>query len=73
MPATLCASLPATAAALTTLLMLATPVTAKPVASEAGPSTQLQEIRFAGRKSCPLGQHYSTYYRRCVWWGPLKT
>ncbi len=43
----------------------------EPVASTS--TAGLETARFAGRRSCPLGQHYSTYYRRCVWWLPLRT
>lgn len=36
-------------------------------------TASIENVRSAGRRTCPLGQHYSTYYRRCVWWLPLRT
>lgn len=54
---------------------------ALPIPAAAGVATEIETVRpaphldakLAGRRSCPLGQHYSTYYRRCVWWLPIRT
>jgi hypothetical protein len=74
MPAKVTPALGAAAFAVTAAMAISAPAEAKSgLDAGAARPAALQEPRIAGRRTCPLGQHYSTYYRRCVWWLPVRS
>lgn len=61
------------AACALTGLALVTPASAEvPRATDAFAPLIEQRLTLVERRTCPLGQHYSSYYRRCTWWLPTR-